>query len=262
MPENVLDGAKELLVDTISALERSSIRDYMVIGGWCPYLRNESGLPHPGTLDVDILFKDGGKEGFLKPAIEALKRNGFILSAKHSFQLLREKTIHGERLVYSVDLLHPSMGDEDTRMFVDHLDLDVFWDAEERRVKKATSMVLPNSAILFQENLSSKFEFLDIAFNLVDFTGMFITKMDSCQKQKRERDAFDLYVALRSGRINFETIARIRNENPRIDKSLNRLLAHLGKNGETFDQNVAQFAQEPPAESPACALREAIGACN
>jgi hypothetical protein len=171
---------------------------------------------------------------------------------------LLEKTIRGERLVYNVDLLHPSMGDEDTGMFVDHLDLDVFMDAEERRVKKATSIVLPNSAILFQENLSSKFNFQGINFDLVDFTGMFITKMDSCQKQKRERDSFDIYVGLKSNLIDFSAITRIRKMNSRIDDSLNLLSDYLTNNNQMFDQNVAKFAEGSMIESAACALRKAI----
>jgi hypothetical protein len=258
MADSILDGAKELLVETISALDQASVRDFIVIGGWCPYLRNQSVLTHPGTLDVDLLFKDGERGGSLRPAILALKQKGFILSAKHSFQLLLEKTIRNERLIYNVDLLHPSMSDTNPMMFVDHLDLDIPLDADERRVKMATSIVLPNSAILFQENLFSKFTAWGNTFDLVDFTGMFISKMDSCQKPKRERDAFDLYVALKSGQIDFSTIARIRNENSRINNSLNLLSDYLKKNGQSFDRNVEQFLAGPPTESAAHALRQAI----
>lgn len=236
----------------------------MVIGGWCPYLRNRSGIPHPGTLDVDILFKRGECEGSLRPAIDALRQAGFILSAKHSFQLLREKAVRGERLIYNVDLLHPSMNDTHPGTFADHLDLDVPLDEEERRVKKVTSIVLPNSAVLFQENLSSKFTEWGITFDLVDFTGMFITKMDSCQKQKRERDAFDLFVALKSDQIDFPAIARIRKGNSRVNKSLNLLSEYMENHGATFDENVAKFAAGfmSPTESPADALQQAIRATH
>jgi hypothetical protein len=141
---------------------------------------------------------------------------------------------------------------------VDHLDLDIPLDAEESRVKKSTSIVLPNSAILFSENLFSKFTWEGITFDLVDFTGMFITKMDSCQKQKRERDAFDLYIALKSGQIDFPAIARFKKDNSHINKSLNRLSEYLKNDGESFDRNVAQFIVGSPTESAAHALQEAI----
>lgn len=234
MADNVLEGAKELLVDAVSALNRSNIRDFIVIGGWCPYLRNESSIRHPGTLDVDILFRDGGRKGALGPAIESLKKSGFILSAKHSFQLLIEKCVRGEHLVYNVDLLHPSMGESYPEMFVDHLDLDIPLDEEERRVKTTTSIVLPNSEILFSENLYSKFPVGEVTFDLVDFTGMFITKMDSCQKQKRGRDAFDLYIAVKSDGVDFSRLEQIRRENPRIDRSLASLSAYLGSKNQIF----------------------------
>jgi hypothetical protein len=57
MVDSVFSGAQELLAETISALDEASVQDYLVIGGWCPYFRNRSGLVHPGTLDVDLLFK-------------------------------------------------------------------------------------------------------------------------------------------------------------------------------------------------------------
>lgn len=257
MPDSVLEGAKELLVDTITALHQSSVRDFIVIGGWCPLLRNASGLRHPGTLDVDVLFKHGGEKGALRPAIEALKSSGFVLSAKHSFQLLMEKNVLGERLVYNVDLLHPSMTETNPGMYVDHLELDVPLDEEERRVKTMTSIVMPNSAILFQESLYSKFKLDGIDFDLVDFTGMFITKMDSCEKQKRERDAFDMYIALKSNEIDFLALRRIRGENPRIDRSLAGLSEYLEKKNQIFDQNVAQFSAGL-SESPSTALLLAL----
>lgn len=37
--ETVIDGAKALLFDTSSILNNSNV-EYVVIGGWCPMLRN------------------------------------------------------------------------------------------------------------------------------------------------------------------------------------------------------------------------------
>ena len=257
MATSVLDGAEELLNDSIAALHEASVRDYIVIGGWCPYLRNTSAIPHPGTLDVDILFKDGSRPGGLRTAIAALRRHGFILSAKHSFQLLLEKLVNGDRLIYNVDLLHPLMSDLDKGMFIDHLELDIPLDDEEKRLKNVTSIVQPNSAVLFDENLFSEFPLGTVTFNLVDFTGSFITKMDSCQKQKRERDAFDLFIALKSGQIEFPIIKRLRAQNSRINYSINGLLHYLRYNSDKFDANASLFAtlEESPARALEAALR-------
>ena len=54
----------------------------MVIGGWCPVLRNKSEVTHPGTLDVDILFKESYQSGSLKILIESFIESGFMPSAK------------------------------------------------------------------------------------------------------------------------------------------------------------------------------------
>jgi hypothetical protein len=161
-------------------------------------------------------------------------------------------------MVYNVDLLHPTMGEPNPEMFVDHLDLDISSDVNGVGVKATTSIVLPNSAILFSENLFGKHTEFGVNFNLIDFTGMFITKIDSCQSKKRPRDAFDLYVALKSGEIDFSTIARIRKENSEINQALNRLSTYLQKNNESFNQNVSRYANGSTIESAAFELKDAI----
>jgi hypothetical protein len=256
----ILDGAKELLLDSVGAIHAAGIRDYVVIGGWCPYLRNTSSLKHPGTLDVDILFKEGYQAGALKDAIASLRGKGFIASAKHSFQLLRTTVVNQEKLIYNVDLLHPRMHEEDRGLFIDHLELDIPLDVEGRRLKAVTSIAQPCSVVIFEEQLYSPYEIDGFRFNLVDFTGMFITKMDSCQKVKRERDALDLYIALKSNGIDFSMLKKLGSRSERIQKSLAALLHYLGAKSETFDQNVSLFAKttQSPAHELATALRVSI----
>lgn len=257
MVNTVIEGAKELLVDTVSALSTVGKNEYIVIGGWCPYLRNTSGIKHPGTLDVDILFKEGYREGALARSVEALRQKGFVASAKHAFQLLLEKQIGTERLIFNVDLLHPRMSETDHNMFVDQLDLDIPIDEDELRVKKMQSIVQPNSAVLFDENLFSSFALSGVKFNLVDFTGMFITKMDSCQKQKRERDSFDIYIGFKSGLVDLQKLKSITSRNQRVSKSLAQLIEYLKRSPDQFNRNVSKFAQ-PPDSSPAKYLREML----
>lgn len=254
MAATVLDGSREVLLDAVGMLADEGMDDYVIIGGWCPYLRNSSGLKHPGTLDVDILFRDAYQHGAIGSIIEALKKKGFIPSAKHPFQMLIEKPVGGESLIYNIDLLHPLMTEDVPSMFVDHLELDVPIDDTERRLKRMCSIVQPNSAILFDHKLFSSFQLDGVVFNLVDFTGMFVTKMDSCQKPKRERDCLDLYVALKSNGIDFKKLQSIENE--RISNSLNRLINYLGEDAALFDKNVRMFA--PVTGSLAGELREAL----
>lgn len=258
MASSVLEGCRELLVEVVAGLDQASINNYIIIGGWCPYLRNASAVHHPGTYDVDVLFQEGNRNGALASAIATLLERGFAPSAKHPFQLLTEKKVNGNRLIYNVDLLHPRMSETDKGMFVDHLELDIPLDDEERRLKIQGSVVLPNSEILFKKGLFSRFTMGSIHFNLVDFTGMFITKMDSCQKQKRERDALDLYIAVKSAQVSFETLTTLRAADERVRKSLDSLLAYLDSKGEEFDNNVALFAKV--SESPASVLAAAMRA--
>jgi len=257
MANTVVEGSKELLIQTMLALSSSGENDYIVIGGWCPYLRNTSGITHPGTLDVDILFKDGFREGALARSIKVLRQNGFVASAKHSFQLLIEKQVGAERLIYNVDLLHPRMSDTDDAMFVDHLDLDIPIDEDERRGKKMMSIVQPNSVVLFEEKLFSPFSLSGVEFNLVDFTGMFITKMDSCQKQKRERDSFDIYIGFKSGLVDLQKLKSIKSTNDRVAKSFAKFMAFLCNSADQFNRNVSEFAQ-PPDASPAIFVRHLL----
>lgn len=230
----------------------------MVIGGWCPVLRNKSGVTHPGTLDVDILFKESYQSGSLKSVIESFIESGFMPSAKHPFQLLKSQEINGKRFVYNIDLLHPNMANNSDQigMFVDHLELDVPINNSEENLKKMMSIVLPNSEILFRENLFDEFTESGETFNLVSFDGMFITKMDSCQKQKRERDSFDIYLAFVNKGIDVEKINNLAQNDSRIKESLAGFKRHLKKDHEAFNKNVQHFCKSISGSSAKYILDE------
>lgn len=119
------------------------------------------------------------------------------------------------------------------------------------------SIVQPNSVVLFEENLFSTFSLSEIEFNLVDFTGMFITKMDSCQKQKRERDSFDIYLGFKSKQVDLKRLKSIASHNERVRKSLTQFTGYLESNADLFNRNVSEFAH-PPESSPAQYLRETL----
>lgn len=241
MTKSVFQGSRELLELTVRSFNEDGISDYAIIGGWCPSLRNNSSIKHPGTLDVDILFKDGHSQGALKMAITSLRNHGFMPSAKHPFQLLLRKSVAGVDLIYNVDLLHPQMNEHSKGMFVDHLELDVPLDEEELKLKKMCSIVQPNSRIIFDEGLYSNYCIDDISFPLVDFTGMFVTKIDSCQKLKRERDSLDILIAFDSEGINFKKLADLMKKNRRLKMSLKGFQQFLKDKSTEFDANVALF---------------------
>jgi hypothetical protein len=182
-------------------------------------------------------------------------------SAKHPFQLLKTQNINGKRFVYNIDLLHPHMLDNPDQigMFVDHMELDVPLNNHEVRLKEMKSIVLPNSEILFRENLFDQFTKEGDTFNLVSFEGMFITKMDSCQKQKRERDSFDIYLAFINNGINADKMSNLAKNDSRIEESLSNFKKHLKKKPEEFNKNVMRFSNKVKG-SPAKGILGALNA--
>ncbi|MGA6134680.1 hypothetical protein ACPER7_00060 [Acinetobacter dispersus] len=253
MLNTINDGAKALLKDTASILEKFPEVQYLVIGGWCPVLRNTTKLNHPGTIDVDILFKESYKENAIQNVIESFLSEGFLPSAKHSFQLLKTYTIKNKEYVYNIDLLHPRMLEESNGqgMFVDHLDLDVPLNEHEAETKKMRSIILPNSKLLFDHNLFSQENINDTVFNLISFEGMFLTKMDSCQKQKRERDSFDIYLGFLGDNIDINQIMELSKIDNRIEESLSKFKEFLEDPKQLFNNNVHKYCstqQELPSK--------------
>ena len=258
MLNSIQDGARALLKDTALALQKFPDLQYVVIGGWCPVLRNRTALTHPGTLDVDLLFRESYISGSLSEVIRHFLSFGFAPSAKHPFQLMRVQNIRGKDFVFNIDLLHPKMqADTATSgMFVDHLDLDVPLTNEESEFKKMKSVVLPNSEILFLKSMYSQESIESVPFNLVTFDGMFATKMDSCQKQKRERDAFDIYLGFLGNDISVPSVKAIAADDRRIGESLAKFLNYLKSDGVSFDGNVSQFARTIDESPSAFILRQ------
>ncbi|MES2907952.1 MAG: hypothetical protein V4688_02210 [Pseudomonadota bacterium] len=257
---SIRQGSELLLHEVAEVLSRVELGRHIVIGGWCPVLRSQSRIFHPGTIDVDVLFEEGHRPGQLAPLFFEFKALGYGISAKHGFQLLRDITVNGERVLFNVDILHPMMSEDSGNLFQDHLELDVPIDEDERRLKKMVSIVQPNSRVLFEEQLYSDFAIGKETISLVDFTGMYLTKIDSCQKAKRERDSLDLLIAIDSNGVDFEKIADLRGRNDRIDASCSKFEKFLIEERATFDENVSKFAdlEYSPADRILSAAREKI----
>jgi len=109
---NVLEANRGLLLDVCKNLNELQ-SNYVIVGGWVPYLRTvHETLRHPGTKDVDVLLNDDKQ--LLQLAVKSLLGAGYVLSAKHPFQLLRTLKVKegdGDReFVFNVDLMHPAEG--------------------------------------------------------------------------------------------------------------------------------------------------------
>ena len=112
-----------------------------------------------------------------------------------------------------------------------------------RKNWKNISEALLNSAYQYMQSFISEEKIEGKPFNLITFDGMFATKMDSCQKQKRERDAFDIYLGFLGNDINISTVKAIADDDRRIAESLYKFVEYLKVSGAEFDQNVTQFAR-------------------
>lgn len=246
MLNSIEDGSKALLKDAATVLSNFPDVQYIVIGGWCPALRNTTRFQHPGTLDVDLLFKDSYRNGSIERVVRSFLDTGFCPSAKHPFQLMKSQSIKGKDFIFNIDLLHPNMMDDKNAigMFVDHLELDVPLNNTKIETKKVKSIVLSNSEVLFREMLFSRESIESIEFNLISFDGMFITKMDSCQKPKRERDSFDIYLGFLGDCIDVGRLRSLAEKDERISASLEKFKIFLNDNCSTFNNNVNMFSHE------------------
>src|SRR5690606_21527109 len=153
-----------------------------------PYLLNQTELfPHPGTKDVDVLFKSGTEKGELKEVIQAFLDSGFIQSAKHPFQLLKKYEIKGYDFMYNVDLLHPDDQENKPENYVDHIDFPIRESKYMRIDYSGKTIILPQSDLFFEDfsfvhtqtcQFSSG-ETKDIQFNLLDEAGLILSKTKS-----------------------------------------------------------------------------------
>jgi hypothetical protein len=210
--EDLLTGAIGILCDVTSILNRKET-NYIIVGGWSPFLLNSQPYHHPGTKDVDILFDKAYNKDSLREIILALLEEGFILSAKHDFQLFREVDIKGNRFIYNVDLLHPLETANPNEIYVEHIDLDIPASQYQQNSFIMKSIALPSSQILFDAGLFTKYQLnlemngeaktIHQTFPLMNEIGTLITKSKSVLIEKRYRDSLDIYLAIKQNR-NYE----------------------------------------------------------
>lgn len=137
---NLQDGAFGLLAETADILNRNKIK-YIIVGGWSPLLLNDNPIAHPGTKDVDILFENGYRKKELGEIILKFIDSGFLLSAKHDFQLFKEIEVQGNKFIYNIDLLHPTETQKPEEIYVDHIDLEIPSDKYQSNTFKVNQLL-------------------------------------------------------------------------------------------------------------------------
>jgi hypothetical protein len=255
---DILSASKGLLLESCK-LVNTLQEKYVVIGGWSPYLRNDksyTGISHPGTKDVDLLFFGADAEKQLGQMISLFLKNDYYVSAKHDFQLLRVLKVKDRELVFNIDLLHPveTLLKDKSNMYVDHFDLGIperllFKDEPFKQMK---SIALPSSKFILEDDcfktMSIKHdlplggvETVDIP--IVDEAGMILSKCKSVSKVKRERDAFDIFLSLKQkGKDN--TINKLKtlcNRTNDLKDLVTNLKTFASNESDVFNTNVSIF---------------------
>lgn len=265
---NILTAAQGLLCDSVRVLRETKM-EFVVVGGWSPFLLNSGAIPHPGTRDVDLLFKDGARPGALREAITKLRSAGYLHSAKHEFQLLRVLQVGNEDFVFNVDLLHASESIINPELFVDHIALPVRVSEFSPDTIPKRSIVVPVSAFIFGGHVvqhqvcaidpAGKERALMIP--LMDELGTIVSKASSMTVTKRPRDAFDIVIAIRQAR-NLDDVldgaSKLRTSHPAAAAELLKLAKF--REEHKLRENVSKYWGEDLADSTWTKILEEIDA--
>jgi hypothetical protein len=208
----ISDGARAMLIDAVNCVSGTG-HEFAVVGGWSPVLLNSHAVPHPGTIDADLLFSRGAEQGGLREVVRALIDAGFHPSAKHAFQLLRVVSVAGEKMVFNVDLLHPSEAitgrPSSADLFVEHITLEIPWDAIRGERFAAKSIAAPHSGFILDdqryvletvhvEDVEGETSSAEVP--VIDELALLVTKSKSVSLAKRPRDSFDIWLAIDQAR--------------------------------------------------------------
>ncbi|MBZ5659881.1 MAG: hypothetical protein LAO08_05680 [Acidobacteriia bacterium] len=229
--------------------------------------RSDAGLRHPGTRDVDVLFNDDRET--IRNAVQLFLASGFVLSAKHEFQLLKALSVGSRKFVFNIDLMHPAEAFTQPEMFQDIMDLGIRSDYDEMK-PKVKSICFRSSAIIFQQNLWSRVKVAATNFSgkhsecyvpLMDESALILSKADSVKQDKRARDAFDIYFLLSGpeGQKIAKKLKSLSASFPQVSMQLEHLHKFLKEHSNQFDKNVANyFTHKSVAVEPSRYVRELL----
>lgn len=207
MYESLNSAARGLLGEATAIATRCG-KEFAVVGGWSPVLRNTAMISHPGTRDVDLLFAEGATKEALKEVVLSFLDSGYLLSAKHEFQVLRTLNVGGRTFVFNVDLLHPHEGEVRGELCVDQVQFPIPHEDYKSTYIFTKSIALPNAGFVFDGFVckeSIEFQMpngtkAEHVVPVINEVGLLATKSKSCMVQKRPRDIFDIYLAISSPR--------------------------------------------------------------
>jgi hypothetical protein len=218
--DDVHSACQGLLVEAVEIATACNHR-FAVVGGWSPFFLNNAAGLHPGSRDVDLLFDAATKPKSLESVVKAFLQRGYLLSAKHDFQLLRLATVRSQQLVFNVDLLHPFEANTDfaSEMFVKQIELPIPDSKFIKNYRYVKSVMLPDSQFIFDYNRIARVSvnattpsgaIVSCQTPVADEAAILVTKSKSMSLPKRPRDTFDLFLATAFCRDREETVSFFR----------------------------------------------------
>lgn len=175
------DASSALLQEVSGTLLKCDV-DFVVVGGWVPFLFHSARYGHPGTFDVDILLNAASlDDGTFRTATEKLLATGYLRAVKNTFQAHRIIRVAGEDLVFHVDFLNERNPDNELNLV--------------SGTGKLRSIYTPAMKAVFKyERYRNHSDFKDVRFPSVET--FIATKAVATTVRKRLRDAFDIFVSV------------------------------------------------------------------
>jgi hypothetical protein len=179
---NELAAASFLLAESTTTLHRHGVQ-FVVVGGWSPYLFHAQPFGHPGTYDVDVLLHtDSLGDGSFERASEELLVSGYLRAPKNVFQAHRVLKVHGESFVFHVDFLN----EKDPGGALELV-------SGKGRMKSVYTKAM--KAVFKYKNYRYHPSVPGIAFPSPE--SFVVTKAPAVAVKKRKRDAFDIFLTIR-----------------------------------------------------------------
>lgn len=247
-------AARGLLGEIARLLSAQGV-DFVVIGGWLPYLFNNHPISHPGTFDVDILLNESTPKAAFEAAADHALKLGYLRAPKNQFQLHRLLTVRGEQFVYHVDFLHRKYADDTDDLI--------------RNWGKFQSIAGPGTDIIFTERERTvesicirlpTGESVSLPVPFCSEVGFLSAKGRSALTPKRTRDAFDIFLVIRQSRDYARLVERSRTlvSNGVFRQSLENLRGGFSE-GRLCAQAVAHLREQSPnLAAPGPEVRSAI----
>jgi hypothetical protein len=174
-------AAFALLQEVTAALLECDV-DFVVVGGWVPFLFHSKRFGHPGTYDVDVLLNAKSlDDGTFELAARKLVDMGYLRAVKNKFQAHRIIRVLGEDLVFHVDFLNE-------RNLEDELNLVGGGGILQSIYTPAMKAVFKYAGYRAHPSLPG------VRFPLVET--FIVTKAIATTVKKRFRDAFDIFVTV------------------------------------------------------------------